>query len=359
MTQAATSGLPAPKVLPLTVSHQNLLADAQAAVLKLFPEWQAEDLDLFQCKDGITNKLVRCTNRKTNLAVLIRAYGKNSELLIDRNQEVTNIRVLSQLGLCPPLYGKFKNGLVYGYVPGEVVQVSQLSDPHISRLVAHRLAEWHRVTIPGAKTAKLFVTLNQWLGEVRAVYANPSTAETHDDPKLARFHTLFDLEALDQEMNFLRVALERINSPVVFSHNDLLSANVIYNAADDSTNFIDHEYASYNYRGFDIGNHFAEFAGFDCDYSLYPDRATQVGWLRNYLEAERRGKDSDQAAPVTEAEVDELYREVNKFYLASHIYWGFWAMVQASFSDIDFDYMGYARMRFDEYHRRRDELLAL
>lgn len=33
--------------------------------------------------------------------------------------------------------------------------------------------------------------------------------------------------------------------------------------------FIDFEYGSYNYRGFDIGNHFNEYAGYDCDYNLY------------------------------------------------------------------------------------------
>lgn len=33
--------------------------------------------------------------------------------------------------------------------------------------------------------------------------------------------------------------------------------------------FIDFEYGSYNYRGFDLGNHFNEYAGYDCDYSLY------------------------------------------------------------------------------------------
>lgn len=32
---------------------------------------------------------------------------------------------------------------------------------------------------------------------------------------------------------------------------------------------IDFEYGSYNYRGYDIGNHFSEYAGYDCDYSLY------------------------------------------------------------------------------------------
>ena len=31
---------------------------------------------------------------------------------------------------------------------------------------------------------------------------------------------------------------------------------------------IDFEYGAYGYRGYDLGNHFNEYAGFDCDYSL-------------------------------------------------------------------------------------------
>lgn len=31
--------------------------------------------------------------------------------------------------------------------------------------------------------------------------------------------------------------------------------------------FIDYEYGCYTPRGFDIGNHFNEYAGFECDYT--------------------------------------------------------------------------------------------
>lgn len=51
--------------------------------------------------------------------------------------------------------------------------------------------------------------------------------------------------------------------------------------------FIDFEYGAYNPRGFDIGNHFNEWAGFDCDYALYPDELQQRRFLRNYLTAVR------------------------------------------------------------------------
>jgi ethanolamine kinase len=49
--------------------------------------------------------------------------------------------------------------------------------------------------------------------------------------------------------------------------------------------FIDYEYSSYSFRGFDIGNHFCEFAGMEepIDYSRYPQRDFQLHFFRNYL----------------------------------------------------------------------------
>jgi len=59
----------------------------------------------------------------------------------------------------------------------------------------------------------------------------------------------------------LKTELSSAGSPIVFCHNDLLLANVIYNAEKNTVTFIDYEYSNYNYQAFDIGNHFAEFAG--------------------------------------------------------------------------------------------------
>jgi thiamine kinase-like enzyme len=66
---------------------------------------------------------------------------------------------------------------------------------------------------------------------------------------------------LEEEYALLKAELCSLGSPVVFCHNDLLLANVIYNAEKSTVTFIDYEYSNYNYQAFDIGNHFAEFAG--------------------------------------------------------------------------------------------------
>jgi ethanolamine kinase len=57
----------------------------------------------------------------------------------------------------------------------------------------------------------------------------------------------------------------------VFAHNDLVLGNVIYNQDDGSIAFIDYEYATYNYQGFDIANHFNEYVGEYSSFSyIYP-----------------------------------------------------------------------------------------
>src|SRR5688572_12530150 len=122
---------------------------------------------------------------------------------------------------------------------------------------------------------------------------------------------------------------------------------------------IDYEYACYNYRGFDLGNHFCEYLTFDIDLSKYPSKDKQMLFLRAYAKAfaieERKqqrvrgkrtegeredgradgegelessnnngtGEDGEDVV-VSEEELEALYREVNQYALASHLFWGIW-----------------------------------
>lgn len=93
------------------------------------------------------------------------------------------------------------------------------------------------------------------------------------------------------------------------------------------------------------------------DYSHYPQRAFQLQWLRSYLEAYKEHK--GQSDEVTDAEVEILYVQVNRFALASHFFWGLWALIQAKVSTIDFDFLGYAVLRFNQYFKMKLEVAAL
>ena len=48
-------------------------------------------------------------------------------------------------------------------------------------------------------------------------------------------------------------------------------------------------------------------------------------------------------------EVCELYEDVMKFSVCGHLIWSTWAVIQAVSSQIEFDYMDYARQRVEQY----------
>ena len=50
--------------------------------------------------------------------------------------------------------------------------------------------------------------------------------------------------------------------------------------------------------------------------------------------------------------------EANAFALVAHQYWGVWALIQARYSPIDFDYLSYSSLRWKEYHKRKAEFLG-
>ena len=82
-------------------------------------------------------------------------------------------------------------------------------------------------------------------------------------------------------MKYFQTLVEKHSqSPVVFSHNDLLGANILQPDHDSELVLIDFEYAEYNYRGFDLANHFNEYAGFECEYDKYPNKVfTEINMI--------------------------------------------------------------------------------
>lgn len=143
------------------------------------------------------------------------------------------------------------------------------------------------------------------------------------------------------------------------------------------------------------GNHFNEWAGFDCKWERYPSPEQQASFLRAYLRCANGAEPTQEdvrtravlrrckrhtwraqalgSGPLHErspsfavtrtsdccaccAQVDRARVEANAFALASHLFWGVWALLQAHYSAVDFDYAGYSTLRWNEYRRRRGEV---
>ncbi|NXM50239.1 EKI2 kinase, partial [Gymnorhina tibicen] len=306
--------------------------------------------------DGITNKLVACyTDEGMADAVLVRVYGRRTELLVDRETELRNFQVLRAHGCAPDLYCAFQNGLCYQFLPGIALGPDHVRDPHVFRLVAREMARVHAIHANGSLPRPiLWQKLHKYLALVKTELS-PKVS----DPSLPQ--DVPSLEALEQELAWMEETLSQLGSPVVLCHNDLLCKNIIYDRTREHVRFIDYEYTGYNYQAFDIGNHFNEFAGVkEVDYSLYPSKETQLQWLRSYLQAY---KELTQGHPgdtrVSEEELETLYVQVNKFSLASHFLWACWGLIQDKYSTIDFNFLRYAKLRFKQYFKMKPVVTAL
>ena len=64
----------------------------------------------------------------------------------------------------------------------------------------------------------------------------------------------------------------------------------------ETMQFIDFEYSCYSFRGYDFGNHFDEYAGFECEYSRYPDKQATAAFMRHYL---KQQLSKDPVSPVS------------------------------------------------------------
>jgi len=122
---------------------------------------------------------------------------------------------------------------------------------------------------------------------------------------------------------------------------------------------IDFEYGGVNFVAFDVANHFNEHAGGTDDedngvpnYALFPSKKRQEEFVRTYVRAAREiGGGSNEGVSGEEEEVRDLLVDVGAFILANHLYWGLWAVNQAAMEGCEgFDYLTYAKNRFDEYY---------
>lgn len=135
----------------------------------------------------------------------------------------------------------------------------------------------------------------------------------------------------------------------MFAHCDLLSANVIihrHQGAATSVSFIDYEYGTPSPVAFDVANHFAEWAGYDCDYSAVPTPSQRLAFIREYIKSYAR---LSGAAMDEEKETRKLMHEVDVFRGVPGFYWGIWSLIQATISHINFDYATYAEKRLGEH----------
>ncbi|XP_064214571.1 choline/ethanolamine kinase isoform X2 [Tribolium castaneum] len=285
--------------------------------------------------------------------VLIRVYGQTHgehalEALITESVVFT---LLSERGLGPKLHGIFPGGRIEQYINARPLRTGELADEKLSVKIAQKMAAIHTMEVPLHKEPGwLWDTIDRWLRTCE------SKLKSDDVPEF--FRNSVDCDFLS-EVDWLKKRLEMENCPVVFCHNDMQEGNILIrqdgpennNNEDPQIVVIDFEYCSYNYRSFDIANHFvewvydyteAEYPFYKEQLENYPSKKQRLLFIKAYLEA--RGLKENPK---------KILREVEVFTLASHFFWGIWGIINAGTSQIPFGYWEYAAARLRNYFQQK------
>lgn len=291
--------------------------------------------------------------------VLLRLYGQvhGERALEGLITESVIFTLLSERRLGPKLHGIFPGGRIEEYIPARPLLTKELADPCLSSLIAEKMAQIHKMQVPISKEPTwLWDTMDKWLITANDILENVEDIDSRQLDNVA-FIKSIDLE---HEISWFRSLVKQHKYPVVFCHNDMQEGNILLrqNSQKPELVVIDFEYCSYNYRGFDVANHFLEWQ-YDYTAANYPfftersgsgpTKEQKLNFIRCYLRTV--GKE-------TQAEEERMMSEIRLFSLASDLFWGLWSIVNAKLSQIPFGYWDYAVTRLRHYQYLKEKILV-
>ncbi|CAN8239371.1 unnamed protein product [Cochlearia groenlandica] len=334
-----------------------------------------ELLDIIPIKGAMTNQVYQINwpslnDQGVDRRVLVRIYGVGVDLFFNREDEIKTFECMSHHGYGPKLLGRFQDGRLEEFIHARTLSADDLRITETSDFIATKLREFHKLDMPGPKNILLWNRLKKWLKEAKKLMSLVEIDE-------------FRFKAMEDEIDFLEEKLTRDDQKIGFCHNDLQYGNIMIDEETKAITIIDYEYSSFNPVAYDIANHFCEMAAnyhtdtpHVLDYTVYPGEEERRRFITTYLVSLGFFLSSSPLqekliffkkhiklfviisgdAPSDE-EVERLVDDVESYTLASHIFWGLWGIISGHVNKIEFDYMEYARQRFEQYWLRKPLLL--
>ena len=281
---------------------------ALEALLDRIPALRGSPRSVVELPGGLTNQNLRVTTPAGDYVV--RRFRGDAELLgIDRDAEHHDTAAAARAGVGPPVvdYRPDLGVLVIGYIDGTTYDNASFALPGVVQRVADACRRLHE----GPRFSgdfDMFARQGRYLRTVRE-----------------RGFRLYD-GYVDLDAAFHRVerALAVRAEPTVPCNNDLLAGNFV----DDGRRLwlIDYEYAGNNDACFELGN-----TGTECDLDDDQVEALTAAYFGRHSE-------SRLARVRLQATVSEYG-------------WSLWGAIQASASELDFDFDGWGRERFEKAAR--------
>lgn len=286
---------------------------AAAAVGHLFP---GRSFTVEPLSGGITNAnfkvCLAATDQACPQTVVVRIPGKDTHLLgIDRRAEVAANVLAARVGVAPEVVGvdPATGGIVTRYVDGRPVPSEELAcEPMLGEVV----------------------------GALRRVHRAGAVGATFDHFSVVRsYHEIAGQRGVVEPFDYAEATgvLSLVESvrpfeAAVLGHNDLLNANFLH---DGSLEILDWEYAG-------LGDPFFDLANLSVNNDLGHDRDESL--LAHYF-------GSPSARALATLRLMKLVSELRE---------AMWGVVQAAISELEVDFLAYAREHGERFFSLADEL---
>ncbi|CAF1381432.1 unnamed protein product [Adineta steineri] len=323
--------------------------------------------------DGLSNNLFAIlpsskeSNNKKDRGVIVKIYGNNSDLIVDRKEEIRFMLHLAQFQMASRILLTFNNGFIYEYVSGNPVDIHDEQKP---LLIARSMAEFHSIPLMKGDDNRTKAQLSEKLRH----YVNLLSGKNDE------LHKRLDKNASSILSNLKNICWSDISKdidkiehifedkqskwshiPVVICHNDTQSLNFLYDEENNNAiSLIDFEHCARNMWLIDVFNYFIEFAGLDSEEpdfdGKYLSRSKQQEWLQIYL-----SHATFLHNEKIKMSLDELCDLGDCLRAPIHLYWALWAFLEALLNPASlekFDYIKYGKCRLEQYKNHKNEFFS-
>lgn len=311
------------------------------------------NISISRIEGALTNVIYKASlldynGELTNQDFLIRIYDTKNDNIIDRDNELANLKRLPQSFDKIKILFHFQNGRIENFLNNyRAIRSNEMSKPHNLSKIAHRFKELHKLT--------------NLTPEEKVYYGNNGTKSKYH---CFCWDTIFNwLDTIDQYTHWLTVRKSEnvrtnllckdwstfkrivrgyrdwliINDSESFKnmalcHNDTQHGNIMIERDTDKNAdiiFIDFEYGGVDTISFDLANFLsecmndyeAEDSAF-CDPAKFPTSKQIMHFIESYLT-------HLNSAEVYESNERQLYNSLLKWRSSSQLFWSIWAILQS------------------------------
>lgn len=326
---------------------------------------------------GFSNYIFKATHIPTDEKVIVRFYGSaltgkgNKYKPLNQEEEEEIVKRLSELNLAPKILFSFQDGRIESFVKGRLITKEEIKSKIGDEKIAIKLAQIHSMKNMLKEQNPLF-TMNKLYTFVSDFEKKKVTKEekSEEKNKLNSNDEILRDELISynyrEEAEWIESIFNKLESRVIFSHNDVHMKNIFVLENEDGNNtfellFMDYEYSCYNYRWADLANHICEISlhSFDLESGECKTppmtREERETFINNYLKEWLKLNLSEENDIDS---VKNIMMEVDFGLLVVHLMriLFFIAYIDTNFGPLQS--WSYTKMRLKKYLQSKEEFIS-